>query len=78
MRVRGFVLGVNRYRIRSSLLVYTVNAEKFHRLFIYLICIVMLINIRDYNEWCKQYLREIVPKEKEKKKIENALRCYIE
>ena len=33
--------------------------------------------LRDYNEWCKQYLREIVPKEKEKKKIESALRCYI-
>ena len=31
----------------------------------------------DYNEWCKQYIKEIVPKEKEKKKIESAMRCYI-
>ncbi len=33
--------------------------------------------LRDYNEWCKQYIKEIVPKEKEKKKIESALKCYI-
>lgn len=33
--------------------------------------------LQDYNEWCKEYLREIVLQEKEKKKIDRALRCYI-
>ena len=33
--------------------------------------------LNDYNMWCKAYLKEIVVKEKEKKKIERALRCYI-
>lgn len=33
--------------------------------------------LRHYNEWCKEYLARIVPKESEKKKIEKALRCFI-
>jgi len=33
--------------------------------------------LKDYNGWCKKYIKEIVPQEKEKKKIENALRSYI-
>ena len=32
---------------------------------------------RDYNDWCKEYLKEIVPQEREKKKIEQATRSYI-
>lgn len=31
----------------------------------------------DYHSWCKEYIINIVPQEKEKKKIERALRCYI-
>lgn len=31
----------------------------------------------DYNRWCIEYLKKIVPQEKEKKKIERALRCLI-
>ncbi len=30
-----------------------------------------------YDVWCRDYLKEIVPQAKEKKKIEKALRCYI-
>ena len=37
----------------------------------------LLHTLDDYNVWCKDYLKEIVVKEKEKKKIERALRCYI-
>lgn len=33
--------------------------------------------LKDYNKWCKEVLEEIVPQEKEKKKIEKALRCYL-
>ena len=33
--------------------------------------------IGDYNSWCKEYLLSVVTQEKEKKKIEKALRCYI-
>lgn len=33
--------------------------------------------LSDYNTWCKEYLRTIVPQEKEKKKIERAIRCYL-
>jgi hypothetical protein len=37
-----------------------------------------LLNVLgDYNLWCIEYLKEIVPQEKEKKKIERALRCFI-
>lgn len=32
---------------------------------------------RDYNDWCKEYLKEIVPQEREKKKIEQAIKSYI-
>lgn len=37
--------------------------------------ILHLLNKYDY--WCKEYLLKIVPQEREKKKIEQALRCYI-
>lgn len=30
-----------------------------------------------YDYWCKEYLTKIVPQEKEKRKIEMAIRCYI-
>ena len=33
--------------------------------------------LSQYDYWCKEYLTNIVPHEKEKKKIEKALRCYI-
>lgn len=31
----------------------------------------------DYPSWCRDYIREIVPQEKEKKKINKALSCFI-
>ena len=31
----------------------------------------------DYSEWCMNYIKKIVKQEKEKKKIERALKCYI-
>ena len=31
----------------------------------------------NYNELCVRYLKEIVKQEKEKKKIESALKCYL-
>ena len=37
----------------------------------------MFCILGNYNKWCKQFIKEIVHKEKEKKKIEIALRCYI-
>lgn len=33
--------------------------------------------LSDYNKWCIKFLKEIVPQEKEKKKIDRALRCFI-
>lgn len=37
-----------------------------------------LLNILGaYNRWCIEYLKEIVPQQKEKKKIKRALRCFI-
>ena len=41
------------------------------------IMIYLLHILDDYNMWCKTYLKEVVVQEKEKKKIEKALRCYI-
>ena len=37
----------------------------------------VLHRLSEYDYWCKEYLLKIVPQEKEKKKIELALRCYI-
>ena len=37
----------------------------------------VLYVLGDYNKWCKQFIKEIVHQENEKKKIEIALRCYI-
>lgn len=37
----------------------------------------VLFLLKDYNMWCKAFLEEIVPNEKEKKKIERGIRCYI-
>jgi len=33
--------------------------------------------LSDYDYWCKNYLNSIVRKDREKKKIESAIRCYI-
>lgn len=33
--------------------------------------------LRNYNNWCKEYLKMIVLQEKEKKRIDRALKCYI-
>lgn len=33
--------------------------------------------LHNYNSWCREYLRIIVPQEREKKKIESGLRSYI-
>ncbi len=30
-----------------------------------------------YNFWCKEYIKKIAPQEREKKKIERVLRCYL-
>lgn len=37
----------------------------------------LLSVLAEYNTWCIKYLKKIVPQEKEKKKIERALRCFI-
>lgn len=33
--------------------------------------------LKNYNNWCREYLRNIVKDEREKKKIESALRLYL-
>ena len=37
----------------------------------------LLNTLGEYNVWCINYLKKVVPQEKEKKKIERALRCFI-
>lgn len=32
---------------------------------------------QSYNLWCKDYLKKIVPQEREKRKIDRALKCFI-
>ncbi len=37
----------------------------------------ILYLLKDYYAWCKNYVKKIVKEEKEKKKIEQAIRCFI-
>ena len=33
--------------------------------------------LKNYHKWCASYIKEIVPQEVQKKKIEKALRCFV-
>lgn len=48
------------------------SEKKRQQLIHYLFC-----KYSDYGKYCYEYLLTIVPQEKEKRKIEDALRCYI-
>ena len=41
--------------------------------------IMMYLNemLKNYHKWCASYIKEIVPQEVQKKKIEKALRCFV-
>lgn len=53
-------------------LLNTSNKENIDNVMTYLLGV-----FSNYNEWCKDYLINIVPQEKEKKKIEKVTRLYI-